>query len=343
MPIAIALHGGAGTIVRSAMSPEKEALYRSALQKALHLGYRILQENGTALDAVEATVRDLEDCPLFNAGKGSVFTAEGTHEMDAAIMEGRHLSAGAVSLVSGVKNPVTLARMVMEKSDHVFMAGAGAMEFAKKVGCAFADDAYFFDQFRYDQWQAIKNTDRFQLDHSVSKDNRVPEKVSPSEVSPSEVSPSEVSPSEVSPKKEAPPHKRGTVGAVACDHKGDIAAATSTGGMTNKRWGRIGDSPVIGAGIYANNQTCAVSCTGSGEYFLRAVVAYDVSCLIEFKNYNLVQACQEVIQQRLLRLGGDGGLVAVNAKGEVSMPFNTEGMYRASKTPEHEIIAIYDR
>jgi beta-aspartyl-peptidase (threonine type) len=248
---------------------------------------------------------------LFNAGKGSVFTAQGKHEMDASIMDGRQRNAGAVSLVYGIKNPIQLARLVMEKSEQVFMAGSGAIEFARQMQCEFADEAYFYDQFRFDQWQKIKDTDAFQLDHSVDLSQK-------------------------------PPKKMGTVGAVACDCYGNIAAATSTGGMTNKRWGRIGDSPVIGSGTYANNQTCAVSCTGSGEYFLRGVVAYDVSCLIEYKNYTLEQACREVVMKRLPQLGGDGGLVAVNAEGKISMPFNTEGMYRASKTASREIIAIYD-
>ena len=311
MPIALALHGGAGTILRAEMSAEEEARYTTALQEALQAGYQHLAHQGTALDAVEIAVTLLEDCPLFNAGRGSVFTAEGTHEMDASIMEGQHRAAGAVSLVTGVKNPIRLARRVMERSDHVFLAGEGAMQFARQQQCELADDDYFFDQFRYEQWQKIKDTDGFQLDHSQE------------------------------PKQE-PPKKMGTVGAVACDDHGNIAAATSTGGMTNKRWGRIGDSPVIGSGTYAYNRTCAVSCTGSGEYFLRGVVAYDVSCLMEYKNYSLEQACQEVVHQRLPTLGGDGGLIAVNAQGNVSMPFNTEGMYRASKTPQEEIIAIYD-
>lgn len=311
MPIAIALHGGAGTILRTEMSDEKESRYTTALQEALHATYHHLAGQGTALDAVEMAVRILEDCPLFNAGKGSVFTAEGTHEMDASIMDGRNRAAGAVSLVTGIKNPIQLARLVMEKSEHVFMAGLGAMEFARQMQCDFADENYFFDAYRYDQWQKIKDTDSFQLDHAAKVDEKAPKKM-------------------------------GTVGAVACDSQGNIAAATSTGGMTNKRWGRIGDSPVIGSGTYANNQTCAVSCTGSGEFFLRGVVAYDVSCLIEYKHYSLAQACEEVIRQRLPKLGGDGGLVAVNAQGEVSMPFNTEGMYRALKTPAGETIAIYD-
>ncbi|MDF9799489.1 beta-aspartyl-peptidase (threonine type) [Catalinimonas alkaloidigena] len=311
MPIAIALHGGAGTILRSEMKPELEIRYTDALQDAVRTAYQHLHHQGSALDAVEIAVRMLEDCPLFNAGKGSVFTAQGKHEMDASIMDGRQRNAGAVSLVSGIKNPIQLARLVMEKSEHVFMAGSGAIAFARQMQCEFADEAYFYDQFRFDQWQKIKDTDAFQLDHSVDTAQK-------------------------------PPKKMGTVGAVACDSYGNIAAATSTGGMTNKRWGRIGDSPVIGSGTYANNQTCAVSCTGSGEYFLRGVVAYDVSCLIEYKNYTLEQACREVVLKRLPRLGGDGGLVAVNAEGNISMPFNTEGMYRASKTAERELIAIYD-
>ncbi len=310
MPIAIALHGGAGTILRSQMSPEKENQYTTALREALQAAYQHLSDQGSALDAVEIAVKFLEDCPLFNAGKGSVFTADGTHEMDASIMDGRNRAAGAISLVSGIKNPIHLARLVMEQSEHVFLAGEGAMKFAHKMQCEMADEDYFYDEYRYQQWQSIKDTDGFQLDHSVRSEEK--------------------------------PKKLGTVGAVACDALGNLAAATSTGGMTNKRWGRIGDSSVIGSGTYANNRTCAVSCTGSGEYFLRGVVAYDVSCLMEYKNYSLAQACEEVIGQRLIELGGDGGLVAVDASGQVSMPFNTEGMYRAAKTPSSETIAIYD-
>ncbi len=315
MPIAIALHGGAGTILRAEMRPEQEKRYTAALQEALQAGYQCLADHGTALDAVELAVALLEDCPLFNAGRGSVFTADGTHEMDASIMEGQQRRAGAVALVTGVKNPIRLARRVMEQSDHVFLAGTGAEAFARLQQCEFADDAYFYDQFRYEQWQQIKDTDGFQLDHTGS--------------------PTTGSPTTGSPKK------LGTVGAAACDEHGNLAAATSTGGMTNKRWGRVGDSPVIGAGTYADNRTVAVSCTGSGEYFLRGVVAYDVACLVEYKNYSLEQACAEVVHERLPKLGGDGGLVAVNARGEVSLPFNTEGMYRAAKTPQTETVAIY--
>ncbi len=303
----IAIHGGAGTLVKGLMTPKLENRYKEALDLALESGYAVLKQGGSSLDAVEASVKLLEDSPLFNAGKGSVFTAQGTHEMDAAIMEGKNLDAGAVSLISGIKNPVSLARDVMEKSYHVFLAGDGAMEFAKSHGYSLENEDYFYDELRYNQWQGIKDTEGFQLDHSVKKDG-----------------------------------KFGTVGAVACDKFGNVAAATSTGGMTNKKWGRVGDSPMIGAGNYANNKTCAVSCTGSGEYFIRGVVAYDVSCLMEFKGWSLEKAASEVIQKRIVALNGDGGLIAVDAKANITMPFNTEGMYRACITSEGEkTISIY--
>jgi len=301
MKYSIAIHGGAGTLVKGMMTPEKEIEYRKALDTALSAGYRILENGGTAMDAVETAVMSLEDCPLFNAGKGSVFTNAGTHEMDASIMDGQNRKAGAVSLVKGIKNPIQLARQVMERSEHVFMAAEGAMEFAKLNGHEIVGPDYFYDQFRYNQWQEIKGSDSFQLDHSKGKDE-----------------------------------KFGTVGAVACDQFGNLAAATSTGGMTNKKFGRVGDSPMIGAGTYANNETCAVSCTGSGEYFIRGVVAYDVSCLIEHKGYTLKQATEKVIQERLFVLGGDGGLIAVNALGDISLSFNTEGMYRGYMNSENE-------
>jgi len=303
----IAIHGGAGTLVKGLMTPELEAEYKAALQNALTQGYAVLEKGASALDAVEVAVRLLEDSPLFNAGKGSVFTAEGTHEMDAAIMNGENLKAGAVSLITGIKNPVSLARDIMDKSYHVFLAGEGAMQFAKSNGYTIESPNYFYDEVRYKQWQGIKDSDNFQLDHSVKKDG-----------------------------------KFGTVGAVACDQKGNIAAATSTGGMTNKKWGRVGDSPMIGAGTYANNNTCAVSCTGSGEYFIRGVVAYDVSCLMEHKGMSVEEASNEVINNRILKIQGDGGLIAIDTKGNIAMPFNTEGMYRACKTSSgKEVIAIY--
>jgi len=295
--ISIGIHGGAGTILKSAKNPEKELAYRIALQSALDTGYQALEQGETAMDAVEKAVSVLEDCHLFNAGKGSVFTAEGTHEMDASIMDGKMLMAGAVSSVTGVKNPVQLARLVMEKSGHVFLSGKGAEAFAREMQCEFREPDYFFDEFRYRQWLKIKDTDQFQLDHSANKE-----------------------------------HKFGTVGAVALDQMGNIAAATSTGGMTNKKFGRVGDSPMIGAGNYANNKTCAVSCTGSGEFFIRGVVAYDVSCLMEYKGMDLIEACKEVVHNRLRKSGGDGGIIAVDTKGTISLEFNTEGMYRGCKS-----------
>ncbi len=298
--ISLAIHGGAGTLVKGRMTAEKEKEYRADLEKALDAGYLVLEKGGSALDAVEESVKKLEDSPLFNAGKGSVFTHKGTHEMDASIMDGKTLKAGAVSLVTGIKNPISLARSVMENSEHVFLAGAGAMSFAKKMGFEFLDAEYFYDELRHKQWLEIKDSDAFQLDHSLEN----PE----------------------NPEKD---RKFGTVGAVALDRHGNLAAATSTGGMTNKRWGRIGDSPIIGAGNYANNATCAVSCTGSGEFFIRGVVAYDVSCLMEYKGMTLSEAAGEVIHNRVLKLGGDGGLIAVDRNGNVALPFNTEGMYRA--------------
>ena len=305
--IALAIHGGAGTLIKGMMTPEKERSYKEVLESALHKGYKLLESGLSAVDAVEAAVKELEDSHLFNAGKGSVFTSEGKHEMDASIMDGKTLNAGAVSLVSGIKNPISLARDVMEKSEHVFLAAKGAMQFAEKLKYHLEDEDYFYDEFRFQQWQEIRGTGSFKLDHSVKKDS-----------------------------------KFGTVGAVACDNSGNLAAATSTGGMTNKQFGRVGDSPMIGAGNYANNKTCAVSCTGSGEYFIRGVVAYDLSCLMEYKELSLNDAAKEVIQNRLLRIGGDGGLIAVDTLGNITMPFNTEGMYRACKASDgSEQISIY--
>lgn len=292
----IAIHGGAGTLLKSELSSEKESDYLSALQTALDEGYSALEKGGTSLDAVEKAVVLLENSPLFNAGKGSVFTEKGSHEMDASIMEGYSKKAGAVSLITGVKNPISLARKVMEKSEHVFMGGDGAMEFARLHKCELESPEYFYDEFRYNQWLSVKGTDTFQLDHSVLDEK-----------------------------------KFGTVGAVALDVHGNVAAATSTGGMTNKKFGRVGDSPMIGAGTYASNETCAVSCTGSGEYFIRGVVAYDVSCLVEYKGLELQEACDVVIQDRLRKMGGDGGLIAVDHFGIPVFSFNTEGMYRGRR------------
>ena len=304
-PISLALHGGAGTILRAEMPAEREARYKAALKAALDLGYAVLEKGGSALDAVETTVISLENTPLFNAGKGSVFNARGAHEMDAAIMDGSNLNAGSVALVTGVRNPVSLARQVMERTEHVFLAGEGAMEFARSIHIAFESPEYFHDAFRYEQWQKAKAEGKVQLDHAVDD------------------------------------KKFGTVGAVALDRDGNLAAATSTGGMTNKSFGRVGDTPMIGAGTYANNKSCAISCTGSGEFFIRTVVAYDIHCLMQYKGLSLEEACRVAVQEHLLDIGGDGGLIAVDAKGNITLPFNTEGMYRAWKGGGGEGVEIY--
>jgi len=307
MNFSFAIHGGAGTITRSSMTSDKEQKYLQALDNALKTGEAILKNGGTSLDAVSAAVQNLEDCPLFNAGKGSVFTNSGGHEMDASIMDGRDLSAGAVAGVRSVKNPVLLARAIMEKSEHVFLAGQGAAAFAKSIGMQFEVDEYFYDEFRYQQLQEAITSGKVLLDHTENGNK-----------------------------------KFGTVGAVALDQHGNLAAATSTGGMTNKRYNRIGDTPMIGAGTYANNATCAISCTGHGEYFIRAVVAYDISCLIEYKGLSLQEACEIVVQQKLVKIGGEGGLIAVDAKGNIDLPFNSEGMYRGMvRSGEVRSVLIY--
>ncbi|MFB9861930.1 isoaspartyl peptidase/L-asparaginase family protein [Rufibacter immobilis] len=304
---ALALHGGAGTITRSSLTPEMDLAYRQALRQALDIGYQMLQKGSSALAAVEATVVVLEDCPLFNAGRGSVFNKQGRHEMDAAIMCGKTLGAGAVTGVRNVRNPIQLAHQILRHSDHVFLCQAGAEEFARNHGLTFEPDDYFFTQQRYEQWQALRDSDIYMLDHSQAREK-----------------------------------KFGTVGAVALDVHGNLAAATSTGGMTNKNFNRIGDTPIIGAGTYANNRTCAISCTGHGEYFMRNVVAYDISCLMEYKGMTLAEASELVVQQKLKSQGGEGGLVAVDATGAVALPFNSEGMYRASRAEGQEaVVAIY--
>lgn len=307
---AIAIHGGAGTILKNSMTAEKEHAYTTALRQAIEAGEAILKAGGSALDAVEKAVILLEDNPLFNAGKGAVFTHTGKNEMDASIMNGKDLTAGAVAGITNIKNPVSLAKTVMEKSEHVFLAGQGAMDFAKTVGAAFEVDAYFFVQMRHDQLLQAKESDSVILDHT--QDKRGDEK------------------------------KFGTVGAVALDVHGNLAAATSTGGMTNKKFGRVGDSPIIGAGTYANNATCAISCTGHGELFIRSVVAYDISCLMEYKALSLKEACDYVVMDKLVKIQGEGGLIAIDNKGNIELPFNSEGMYRAKKTNDTDLfIGIY--
>ncbi len=304
---ALAIHGGAGTILRSTMTPEKELSYSTALKDAVQAGEIILKAGGASLDAVEAAICSLENNPLFNAGKGSVFTNDGKHEMDASLMSGYDLRAGAVAGVQNIMNPISLARAVMEQSEHVFMAGHGAMEFAKKINAAVMPDDYFFVQMRYDQLQQAKQSDSIILDHTVDKEK-----------------------------------KFGTVGAVALDVNGNLAAGTSTGGMTNKKHGRVGDTPIIGAGTYANNETCAISCTGHGEFFIRSVVAYDISCLMAYKGLSLKEACNIVVMDKLVKIGGEGGLIALDKNGTIEFPFNSEGMYRASvKEGENVFIGIY--
>jgi len=304
---AIAIHGGAGTILRSSMTAEKEKDYRQALHDAITVGEEVLKQGGISLDAVEAAIRSLEDNSLFNAGRGSVFTHDGKNEMDASIMNGADLMAGAVSGLQNIKNPVSLAKAVMQQTEHVFLAGSGAIDFAKKINAEFMPDEYFFVQMRYDQLQEALKTDSVVLDHTETNEK-----------------------------------KFGTVGAVAMDMHGNLAAGTSTGGMTNKKHGRIGDTPMIGAGTYANNNTCAVSCTGHGEFFIRSVVAYDVSCLMEYKGLSLQEACDIVVKQKLVKIGGEGGLIAIDKNGNIELPYNSEGMYRASKKEGEDMyIGIY--
>ena len=304
--IALALHGGAGTILRSGMTAEKEAAYKGGLGHALNVGWQILDRGGKALDAVEAVVSALEDEPLFNAGRGSVYTHEGGHEMDAAIMCGATRMAGAVTCVRNVRNPIRLARAVMERTEHCLLSGAGAETFAREAGIVFESDEYFHNENRLRQLHEALEAGRIQLDHTAGR-------------------------------------SLGTVGAVALDQAGDIAAATSTGGMTNKRWGRIGDTPIIGAGTFADNTTCAVSCTGHGEYFMRAVAAYDLSALMEYGGRSLHDAADYLVNKKLVAMGGEGGLIAVDRAGNIVLPFNSDGMYRASMRSGMEpVIRIYE-
>ncbi len=308
----IVIHGGAGTIDRAAMSSELEKAYLKGLQESLDAGYAVLYKGGAAINAVKAATVILEDNLLFNAGKGSVFTKKGLQEMDAAIMDGETLEAGAVAGVRNVRNPIELAMEVLRNSSHVFLSGEGANDFAIKQGVKLEPDEYFFSQFRYDQWKAVRDSDNYTLDHTLHNKIDFKEK------------------------------KFGTVGAVACDVNGNIAAATSTGGMTNKKYGRIGDSPVIGSGTYANNNTGAISCTGHGEIFIRAVAAYDVSALMEYKGFSVTEACNEVVLNKLVKMKGEGGLIGVDNKGNFAMVFNSAGMYRGVKSSDGTVeVAVY--
>lgn len=311
--VAIAIHGGAGTIRKGDLTPELEKAYRDALEEALRAGHDILRNGGTSLDAVVAAVRVMEDSPLFNAGKGAVFTSEGTNELDAAIMDGRTLAAGAVAGVKTIKNPITLARAVMEKSPHVMMAGAGAEAFAAEQGIERVDPKYFFTQRRWDALQRAK-----------AQEARKPADVHGARPTETEAGLA------VAEARDPDDKKFGTVGAVALDRHGNLAAATSTGGMTNKKFGRIGDAPIIGAGTYADNESCAVSATGHGEYFIRNVVAYDICALVKYRGMSLRDAADEVVMKKLVEQKGEGGVIAIDREGNIAMPFNSEGMYRGS-------------
>ena len=292
---AIVIHGGAGGISRENIPPELDREYRASLLIALNTGKEILAQGGTALDAVEQTIRIMEDNPLFNAGKGAVFTHDGKNELDAAIMDGSNLSAGAVAGVTDIKNPITAARYVMTKSEHVLLTGAGASQFEKEQGLEIVPPSYFYTERRFNELQEIL-------------------------------------------KKE----KNGTVGCCALDKNGNLAAGTSTGGMPNKRYNRVGDSPIIGAGTYANNRTCAVSGTGHGEYFIRWTVAHDISAIMEYKGLTLREASELVINDKLLKAGGSGGVICVDKSGNISMPFNSKGMFRGFATADgKEGIFIY--
>lgn len=295
---AIVIHGGAGVISKSRMTPEREAEYTGKLKEALDLGEKMLKEGADATDVVVNVIEVMENSPLFNAGKGAVFTAEGKNELDASIMEGQTLNAGAIAGVRDIKNPIKAAREVMDNSVHVMLSGKGASEFARQQGLEMVKNKYFFTKSRYESLKQLQKRER----ERTKKDNM------------------------------------GTVGCAVLDTHGNLCAGTSTGGMTNKKFGRIGDSPIIGAGTYANNKTCAISCTGHGEYYIRLGFARDISALMEYKNMSVDQACREEIR-KLTELQGDGGVIAVDAKGNIAMEFNTSGMFRgfAKSTGEKEI------
>lgn len=301
-PIALVVHGGAGVIAQKDMTPELETQYRAGLEAARDAGYKVLEDGGSSLDAVTAAVRMLEDNPLFNAGRGAVLNHDGAAELDAAIMSGKDLRAGAVASLRHVKNPIELARLVMEKSRHVMLIGVGAEEFAMQQGVKLVPNDYFITERRRKQLEDVLHAEH-------AADAGLKEADSPQ--------------NNDSPK--------GTVGAVALDREGNLAAATSTGGLTNKRFGRVGDSPIIGAGTYANNASCAVSATGTGEYFIRSVVAHDICARVHYRHAKLVDAAREVIHKDLPEMGGDGGVIALDPAGHIAMEFNTNGMFRSAR------------
>ncbi|HDR8921887.1 isoaspartyl peptidase/L-asparaginase [Burkholderia vietnamiensis] len=323
----VAIHGGAGTILRDAMDSDTERRYRAELDAILQAAQRVLASGGSALDAVTVAVRMLEDCPLFNAGRGAVYTAEGKHELDAAVMDGATLAAGAICCATRVRNPVLAARRVMEASEHVLFAGAGADAFAAAQGLELVEPGYFDTEARHAQWLGARAAAGAMLDHDAATfafgAGRPPEPPQPHEPL-------------------DPDRKHGTVGAVACDVHGHVAAATSTGGITNKQPGRVGDSPIIGAGCYADDATCAVSATGTGEMFIRLATAHDVAAQIAYRGASLADAAHDVVMNKLPRLAGRGGIIAVDAHGNVAMPFNTEGMYRGyARVGAAPVVGIY--
>lgn len=314
------IHGGAGVIKKGSLTPEKEAEYRKALEEAVMAGYKALQSGKTSLDAVEIAIRFLEDSPLFNAGKGAVFTADGKNELDASIMDGKNLAAGAVAGLHHVKNPITLARAVMEKSPHVMVVGDGAEKFAKEMNIELVDEKYFWTQQRWDDLQQV-------IKEEKEKEKSKKEKVKSQNLEERPMTREDFYAKMTDAQKLAV-NKFGTVGAVALDKDGNLAAGTSTGGMTYKKYGRVGDAPIIGAGTYANNNTCAVSATGWGEFFIRLGVARDISAMMEYRALPIQQAVDAEIK-KVGALGGDGGVIAIDKFGNMGVSFNSEGMYRA--------------
>lgn len=306
MKYGLVIHGGAGSITSGSISADEEKEYRAKMKEALEAGYEILNDGGSSLDAVQAAVIIMEDSPLFNAGKGAVLNNEGKAELDASIMDGKSMNAGAAAGIHHIKNPVILARAVMEKSPHVLMVGDGAEQFAKQNGISFVDEDYFVTPKRLEQLRIMQNREKIDTTGNIELQKQF---------------------------------KYGTVGAVALDQNGSLAAATSTGGMMNKRYGRVGDSPIIGAGTYANNKTCAVSCTGHGEYFIKNAVAYDISARMQYKGFSVIEAAGEVINNVLVNIKADGGLIAIDKDGNFTMPFNTSGMFRGyiDQDGKHEV------
>ncbi len=303
----LVIHGGAGNMSREGMTKEDEPAYHAKMAEALAAGEAILKEGGSSLDAVIATVKVMEDSPMFNAGKGAVFNYDGQNELDASIMDGKTLKAGAVSGITTIRNPITAARAVMDHSAHVLLTGKGAEQFSYEQGLDIVDPSYFFDQRRWDQYRNYLRRNQPELRGDANGN-----------------------------------WKMGTVGAVALDMDGNLAAATSTGGMTGKRYGRIGDSPIIGAGTYANNETCAVSATGHGEHFMRNVVAYDIAARMDYLGSSLQESAEYIVMEKLKEIGADGGVIAVDKDGNISMPFNTSGMFRGYvKAGEEKVTLIF--